>query len=181
MKKYLRFAYIPRKTFTSLVEGKKSIEEIAKLCTSYSGDKDISVITASVVSRCNEVVNFVMLNEGVPPICGATSTHRSTLLEDSYANDFVDEYLKCSDYYDAKCYEIIPLSTADELTLLIVVERGFLRIVTESKDALSEHFLTLLRHGYDQGAYLGNLARKYLGLKMNKGYLDLVKLRLDRR
>ena len=99
MKKYLRFAYIPRKTFTSLVEGKKSTEEIAKLCTSYPGDKDVSVITASVVSRCNEVVNFVIMNEQLPAICGTTNSHRATLLEDNYANDFVDEYLKSGDIY----------------------------------------------------------------------------------
>lgn len=182
MKKYLRFAYIPRKTFTSLVEGKKSTEEIAKLCTYYPGDKDVSVITASVVSRCNEVVNFVIMNEQLPAICGTTNSHRATLLEDNYANDFVDEYLKSGDIYEnEKCCEIIPLSTTEELILLVVVEKGFLRIVTESKDTLTEHFLTLLRHGHEQGAYIGNLARKYLGLKMNKGYLDLVKLRLDRR
>lgn len=185
MKKYLRFTYIPRKTFTSLVEGRKTTDEIAKLCTSYQGDKDVSVITSAVVSRCNEVINHVIMNEMLPGICGVTSNRAATILEDSYANDFVDEYLKggnsCETQENQKCCEIIPISTSEELTLLIVVEKGFLRLVAESKEALCEHFLTLLRHAHDHDAYNGALVRKYLGLKMNKGYLDLVKLRLDRR
>lgn len=182
MNKWLRFAYIPRTTYISLIEGKKSTEEIIKLATSYQETKDVSTLTSAIVSRTNEVINSVFFNESLPPVCGITTINKTTTQEDNYVKDFVNEYLKTKDLVTfEKCCEIVLNSTPDELTILVIVEKGFLSFVTETKERLLEHFLTLLRHSHDQGVLYTPLGHKYLGLKMNRGYLDLVKLRLDRR
>lgn len=182
MNKWLRVVYLPRTTYISLIEAKKTTEEIIKLATFYGDPKDISALTSAIISRTNNVINRVFFNEELPAICSPNVVNKISTIEENYVRDFVDDYLKTSEMVEfEKCCEIVLNSTADEVTLLVVVEKGFLSFVAETKEKLSEHFLTLLRHSHDQGCNYNQIGHKYLGLKMNKGYLDLVKLRLDRR
>lgn len=92
-------------------------------------------------------------------------------------------FLKSKEIYGVdlqKCYDIIPLVRNEYLVLVVVVKEGFLAAVTETKEALLEHFLNLLRHFYDNNSLDWIVRQEYLDQRLNKGAFDLVKLRFDR-
>lgn len=80
-----------------------------------------------------------------------------------------------------KCYEIVTSSTADTVYTVVVVEKGFLSLVTTNPETLTSVYRELIRHLFGNESVNFGLNREYLGLKMNPGNFDLVKLRADKR
>lgn len=99
--------------------------------------------------------------------------------EDGYGNAVSDSsYYSPTTTNEEKCYDFI--TTADGI-LLVVVRRGFLTIMTESKQEYKDFLLNILRHQYEFSKSLSGLNTQsylssYLNCQMNDNYFNLVKL-----
>lgn len=144
--------------------------------------KRLSPLTKELIEQCDAFIKKTIYNGEA--LCEATSDHISLSKEElEYAKSKIKNYLVAFDQNscsDEKCYDITPFIANEQLTLLVIVKEGFLSTVTETKDALLEHLLNLLRHLYDHNTSDWFVRREYLNLRLNKGAFDLVKLRLDR-
>lgn len=167
--------YISRSLFEALVGKKYKPEDIPTLHT----NKKISNLTREELLKTNEIICHTLFNS--TPMRTCETSFEVNEDERSGVLDKVKQMLTYQNGYCLKCCDIVPLSTStDVLSLLVVVESGFLRTVTETKEKLEEHFLTLLRHFYDHRVYNWTVRREYIGLKLFDGRYGLVKVRLDR-
>jgi hypothetical protein len=96
---------------------------------------------------------------------------KSNLYSDSYEEPIIG-------IPEEKCYDFI--TTANGV-LLVVVRKGFLKIMTESKQEYKDFLLNILRRQYEfskslTGFNIRQYLNSYLGCKMNDNYFDLIKL-----
>ena len=156
--------------------------------------KKITPITTELIYQINSRVNYVLFNNpcGEAVRLSSDSSYKYDELSErelNYIKDEVINYLVFDNHEhyitdtedSVKCYEIVTSSTADTVYTVVVVEKGFLSLVTTNPETLTSVYRELIRHLFGNESVNFDLNREYLGLKMNPGNFDLVKLRADKR
>lgn len=185
--KSLQIFFIQRSMYEQLLGKSFSQDDLVKLLESSSVERNVSPLTRAVIDSTDGKIKSVLFNGCAAPVaCQGKYESKFDINEDqlTYVNSEVHGYLTEEVYFsdeNTKCYEIVTYSTPDAIKLIVVVEKGFLSLVTTNPETLSSVYRELLRHSFGHDAYSFELNREYLGLKMNPGYFDLVKLRADRR
>lgn len=156
--------------------------------------KKITPITTELIYQINSRVGYVLFNNksDTDIRLSSDSSYKYDELSErelDYIKDEVIDYLVLDNHEhyitdtedSVKCYEIVTSSTTDTVYTVVVVEKGFLSLVTTNPETLAGVYRELIRHLFGNESVNFDLNREYLGLKMNPGNFDLVKLRADKR
>ena len=189
-----RLFFVQRSMYDLLLSKSFTLEDLIGILTYQRTGKKITPITTELISQINSRVNYVLFNNpcGEAVRSSSDSSYNYDDLSErelDYIKDEVINYLVVdnvgqyiTDTEDSvKCYEIVTSSTADTVYTVVVVEKGFLSLVTTNPETLTGVYRELIRHLFGNESVSYDLNREYLGLKMNPGNFDLVKLRADKR
>ena len=189
-----RLFFVQRSMYDLLLSKSFTLEDLIGILTYQNTGKKITPITAELISQINSRVNYVLFNDNSDLAIRSSSSSsynydKLSERELDYIKDEVINYLVLDNFgrYIAstedsvKCYEIVTSSTTDTVYTVVVVEKGFLSLVTTNPETLTSVYRELIRHLFGNESVNYDLNREYLGLKMNPGNFDLVKLRADKR
>ena len=189
-----RLFFVQRSMYDLLLSKSFTLEDLIGILTYQRTGKKITPITTELISQTDSRVGYVLFNNNSDPAIrsssvGSYSYDELSERELDYIKDEVINYLVLdnnvhyiTDTEDSvKCYEIVTSSTADTVYTVVVVEKGFLSLVTTNPETLTSVYRELIRHLFGNESVNFDLNREYLGLKMNPGNFDLVKLRADKR
>ena len=189
-----RLFFVQRSMYDLLLSKSFTLEDLIGVLTYQKTGKKITPITTELIAQINSQVNYVLFNDPCGEAVRSSSIGSYNYDELSereldYIKDEVINYLVhdnnvhyITDTEDSvKCYEIVTSSTADTVYTVVVVEKGFLSLVTTNPETLTSVYRELIRHLFGNESVNFDLNREYLGLKMNPGNFDLVKLRADKR
>lgn len=189
-----RLFFVQRSMYDLLLSKSFTLEDLIGVLTYQKTGKKITPITEELISQVNSRVSYVFFNNSYGPDTPASSdsSYKYDELSErelNYIKDEVINYLVLDNYEyyvsdtgdSVKCYEIVTSSTADTVYTVVVVEKGFLSLVTTNPETLTSVYRELIRHLFGNESVNFDLNREYLGLKMNPGNFDLVKLRADKR
>ena len=189
-----RLFFVQRSMYDLLLSKSFTLEDLIGVLTYQKTGKKITPITEELISQVNSRVSYVFFNNSYGPDTPASSdsSYKYDELSErelNYIKDEVINYLVLDNYEyyvsdtgdSVKCYEIVTSSTADTVYTVVVVEKGFLSLVTTNPETLTSVYRELIRHLFGNESVNYDLNREYLGLKMNPGNFDLVKLRADKR
>lgn len=190
--KYPSVFYITRDTYNDIASQGAGPEKVFELVQKNYDSKNLSELTKANVINVNSLVSKVLFSNSHIQCTEIPRNINISKDEETYSKEnakfvLIEEEMslstRASDSVDgdsAKCYEIIPYTTSVDLFLIVVVDVGFLSVVTETKEKLLQHFLSILRHCYDNKAFFGFVVHEYLGLKLSDNFFNLVLNRLDR-
>lgn len=189
-----RLFFVQRSMYDLLLSKSFTLEDLIGILTYRMTGKKITPITEELISQVNSRVSYVFFNNSYGPDTRASSdsSYKYDELSErelNYIKDEVINYLVLDNHEhyitdtedSVKCYEIVTSSTADTVYTVVVVEKGFLSLVTTNPETLTSVYRELIRHLFGNESVNFDLNREYLGLKMNPGNFDLVKLRADKR
>ena len=189
-----RLFFVQRSMYDLLLSKSFTLEDLIGVLTYQKTGKKITPITTELIAQINSQVNYVLFNNpcGEAVRSSSDSSYNYDKLSErelDYIKDEVINYLVLDNYEhyvtdtgdSVKCYEIVTSSTADTVYTVVVVEKGFLSLVTTNPETLTSVYRELIRHLFGNESVNFDLNREYLGLKMNPGNFDLVKLRADKR
>ena len=189
-----RLFFVQRSMYDLLLSKSFTLEDLIGVLTYQNTGKKITPITTELISQVNSRVRYVLFNDNSDLVIRSSSSSsynydKLSERELDYIKDEVINYLVLdnteqyiTDTEDSvKCYEIVTSSTADTFYTVVVVEKGFLSLVTTNPETLTSVYRELIRHLFGNESVNFGLNREYLGLKMNPGNFDLVKLRADKR
>ena len=189
-----RLFFVQRSMYDLLLSKSFTLEDLIGILTYQGTGKKITPITTELIYQIHSRVGYVLFNNG--PAAADTPSSDSSYKYDElsereldYIKDEVINYLVLDNHEhyitdtedSVKCYEIVTSSTADTVYTVVVVEKGFLSLVTTNPETLTSVYRELIRHLFGNESVNFDLNREYLGLKMNPGNFDLVKLRADKR
>lgn len=186
--------FVQRSMYDLLLSKSFTLEDLIGILTYRMTGKKITPITTELIYQINSRAGYVLFNNNYGPDIrlSSDSSYKYDELSErelNYIKDEVINYLVLdnngpyiTDTEDSvKCYEIVTSSTADTVYTVVVVEKGFLSLVTTNPETLISVYRELIRHLFGNESVNFDLNREYLGLKMNPGNFDLVKLRADKR
>ena len=189
-----RLFFVQRSMYDLLLSKSFTLEDLIGVLTYQNTGKKITPITEELISQVNSRVSYVLFNNSCDLAIRSSSdsSYKYDKLSErelDYIKDEVIDYLVSgnTEHYipdtedSVKCYEIVTSSTADTVYTVVVVEKGFLSLVTTNPETLTSVYRELIRHLFGNESVNFGLNREYLGLKMNPGNFDLVKLRADKR
>ncbi len=190
-----RLFFVQRSMYDLLLSKSFTLDDLIGILTYQKTGKKITPITTELVYQINSRVGYVLFNNSSAAAADTPSSGSSYKYDElserelDYIKDEVINYLVLdnnvhyiTDTEDSvKCYEIVTSSTADTVYTVVVVEKGFLSLVTTNPETLTSVYRELIRHLFGNESVNFDLNREYLGLKMNPGNFDLVKLRADKR
>lgn len=189
-----RLFFVQRSMYDLLLSKSFTLEDLIGVLTYQRTGKKITPITTELIAQINSRVNYVLFNNpcGEAVRSSSDSSYKYDELSERELNYIKDEVINhlvldnhehyITDTEDSvKCYEIVTSSTADTVYTVVVVEKGFLSLVTTNPETLTSVYRELIRHLFGNESVNFDLNREYLGLKMNPGNFDLVKLRADKR
>ena len=189
-----RLFFVQRSMYDLLLSKSFTLEDLIGILTYQRTGKKITPITTELISQIDSRVGYVLFNNNFDSDSrlSSDSSYKYDELSErelDYIKDEVINYLVLDDFgrYIAdtedsvKCYEIVTSSIADTVYTVVVVEKGFLSLVTTNPETLTSVYRELIRHLFGNESVNYDLNREYLGLKMNPGNFDLVKLRADKR
>ena len=189
-----RLFFVQRSMYDLLLSKSFTLEDLIGVLTYQNTGKKITPITAELIYQINSRVNYVLFNDNSDLAIRSSSSSsynydKLSERELDYIKDEVINYLVLDNHEhyitdtedSVKCYEIVTSSTADTFYTVVVVEKGFLSLVTTNPETLTSVYRELIRHLFGNESVNFGLNREYLGLKMNPGNFDLVKLRADKR
>lgn len=189
-----RLFFVQRSMYDLLLSKSFTLEDLIGILTYQRTGKKITPITTELISQIDSRVGYVLFtnNSDTAIRSSSDSSYKYDELSErelNYIKDEVINYLVLdnngpyiTDTEDSvKCYEIVTSSTADTVYTVVVVEKGFLSLVTTNPETLTSVYRELIRHLFGNESVNFDLNREYLGLKMNPGNFDLVKLRADKR
>ncbi len=189
-----RLFFVQRSMYDLLLSKSFTLEDLIGILTYRMTGKKITPITTELIYQINSRVGYVLFNNksDTDIRLSSDSSYKYDELSErelNYIKDEVINYLVLDNFgrYIAgtedsvKCYEIVTSSTADTVYTVVVVEKGFLSLVTTNPETLAGVYRELIRHLFGNESVNFDLNREYLGLKMNPGNFDLVKLRADKR
>ncbi len=193
--KNVQLWFVQRNLYDLLVSKDFTHDDLLKVFTGGNLTKKISPVTKGLFLTANYRPLEGLFGQSC--FCSSPSDSRYakelTTQELSYVQDEVENYLiasqiengcptsLCSEEENTKCYEIVTHSSAETINLVVVMERSFLSLVTTNPEALSSFYREIICHSFGHGGVSSTVNREYLGLKMNPGYFDLVKLRCNKR
>ena len=189
-----RLFFVQRSMYDLLLSKSFTLDDLIGILTYRMTGKKITPITTELIYQINSRVGYVLFNNKSDTAIGLSSdsSYKYDELSErelNYIKDEVINYLVLDNYEhhitdtedSVKCYEIVTSSTADTVYTVVVVEKGFLSLVTTNPETLTSVYRELIRHLFGNESVNFDLNREYLGLKMNPGNFDLVKLRADKR
>lgn len=189
-----RLFFVQRSMYDLLLSKSFTLDDLIGILTYRMTGKKITPITTELIYQINSRVGYVLFNNksDTDIRLSSDSSYKYDELSErelDYIKDEVINYLVLdnnvhyiTDTEDSvKCYEIVTSSTADTVYTVVVVEKGFLSLVTTNPETLAGVYRELIRHLFGNESVNFDLNREYLGLKMNPGNFDLVKLRADKR
>lgn len=189
-----RLFFVQRSMYDLLLSKSFTLEDLIGILTYRMTGKKITPITTELIYQINSRVGYVLFNNksDTDIRLSSDSSYKYDELSErelDYIKDEVINYLVLdnnvhyiTDTEDSvKCYEIVTSSTTDTVYTVVVVEKGFLSLVTTNPETLAGVYRELIRHLFGNESVNFDLNREYLGLKMNPGNFDLVKLRADKR
>lgn len=188
-----RLFFVQRSMYDLLLSKSFTLEDLIGILTYRMTGKKITPITTELIYQINSRVGYVLFNKPDTDIrLSSDSSYKYDELSErelNYIKDEVINYLVLDNHEhyitdtedSVKCYEIVTSSTADTVYTVVVVEKGFLSLVTTNPETLTSVYRELIRHLFGNESVNFDLNREYLGLKMNPGNFDLVKLRADKR
>lgn len=189
-----RLFFVQRSMYDLLLSKSFTLDDLIGILTYQGTGKKITPITTELIYQINSRVGYVLFNNNYGPdiTSSSDSSYKYDELSErelNYIKDEVINYLVLdnvghyvTDTEDSvKCYEIVTSSTAYTVYTVVVVEKGFLSLVTTNPETLTSVYRELIRHLFGNESVNFDLNREYLGLKMNPGIFDLVKLRADKR
>ena len=189
-----RLFFVQRSMYDLLLSKSFTLEDLIGILTYQGTGKKITPITTELIYQINSRVGYVLFNNksDADIRLSSDSSYKYDELSErelNYIKDEVINYLVLNshEHYitdtedSVKCYEIVTSSTADTVYTVVVVEKGFLSLVTTNPETLTSVYRELIRHLFGNESVNFDLNREYLGLKMNPGNFDLVKLRTDKR
>lgn len=176
---HTEWKFIDRATFRSLLENSRAATLLDFASLGKPGgviSNKLSVTTAEYVALLNDRIHYTLF--GTSTVISETTTghvHRQkTHTEDAYLLEQVNAFLDNVDEADDVFYEILPI---DDKNFLVVVESGFLNLLTQSKDTLLQFILACLGYLDRFKCDSSQLNRQYLRIKFIEGYHLLVKAR----
>ena len=164
----VKWSFIDKDTYLALKNSKNSLplDKFKGLTTSDSEViKRLSPSLKSYLIELNASINYALHGEQVifdNPQDGQT--------------ELVKDFLNAEESLDSAFYEILPI---DNENMLVVVSRGFLYHLTQSKDALLQFILACLGCLDRFNCTSLQLNRLYLRLLYVQGYHLLIKARVD--
>lgn len=189
-----RLFFVQRSMYDLLLSKSFTLDDLIGILTYRMTGKKITPITTELIYQINSRVGYVLFNNksDTDIRLSSDSSYKYDELSErelDYIKDEVINYLVLdnnvhyiTDTEDSvKCYEIVTSSTTDTVYTVVVVEKGFLSLVTTNPETLAGVYRELIRHLFGNESVNFDLNREYLGLKMNPGNFDLVKLRADKR
>lgn len=189
-----RLFFVQRSMYDLLLSKSFTLDDLIGILTYRMTGKKITPITTELIYQINSRVGYVLFNNNYGPdiTSSSDSSYKYDELSErelNYIKDEVINYLVLDNHEhyitdtedSVKCYEIVTSSTADTVYTVVVVEKGFLSLVTTNPETLTSVYRELIRHLFGNESVNFDLNREYLGLKMNPGNFDLVKLRADKR
>lgn len=189
-----RLFFVQRSMYDLLLSKSFTLEDLIGILTYQGTGKKITPITTELIYQINSRVGYVLFNNnyGLDITSSSDSSYKYDELSErelNYIKDEVIDYLVLDNHEhyitdtedSVKCYEIVTSSTTDTVYTVVVVEKGFLSLVTTNPETLAGVYRELIRHLFGNESVNFDLNREYLGLKMNPGNFDLVKLRADKR
>lgn len=194
--KYPDIIYITRSVYNDLCLDGNGPEKVKKITYGVSEEFEeplISSLTLANIGSVRQLIDYVIygvgsLNDhhyelGIPNTLtkGEMEYVKQNAISTLIRSESNDEEAVCGTFNksELKYYELIPYVDNTNLYLIVVVEPGFLSVVTETKEVLEEHLLNILRHCYDNDTFNGIVVREYLGLRLRNHNFNLVKNRLD--
>lgn len=189
-----RLFFVQRSMYDLLLSKSFTLDDLIGILTYRMTGKKITPITTELIYQINSRVGYVLFNNrsDTDIRLSSDSSYKYDELSErelNYIKDEVINYLVLDNHEhyitdtedSVKCYEIVTSSTADTVYTVVVVEKGFLSLVTTNPETLAGVYRELIRHLFGNESVNFDLNREYLGLKMNPGNFDLVKLRADKR
>lgn len=189
-----RLFFVQRSMYDLLLSKSFTLEDLIGILTYRMTGKKITPITTELIYQINSRVGYVLFNNksDTDIRLSSDSSYKYDELSERELDYIKDEVINhlvldnvghyVTDTEDpVKCYEIVTSSTADTVYTVVVVEKGFLSLVTTNPETLTSVYRELIRHLFGNESVNFDLNREYLGLKMNPGNFDLVKLRADKR
>ena len=189
-----RLFFVQRSMYDLLLSKSFTLDDLIGILTYQGTSKKITPITTELIYQINSQVAYVFSNNNSDTSLrlSSDSSYKYDELSErelNYIKDEVINYLVLDNHEhhitdtedSVKCYEIVTSSTADTVYTVVVVEKGFLSLVTTNPETLTSVYRELIRHLFGNESVNFDLNREYLGLKMNPGNFDLVKLRADKR
>lgn len=185
-----RVFYVSQDVFEDFARTGNAPEKLYKFFVSNENNHSLSDLTKYSLRAFDSLCKYVLFGSGQED--AVADSHQLPViskLQEDYVKDNNLSFLRgpeqdCVTAVDGnvtKCYEIAPYPTADYLILFVVVRERFLSVVTETKETLSEFFLSILRHCYDNKVSSYQVVREYLGLRLKDNSRNLVLNRLDQR
>lgn len=189
-----RLFFVQRSMYDLLLSKSFTLDDLIGILTYQGTGKKITPITTELIYQIHSRVGYVLFNNNSDPAIKSSSdsSYKYDELSErelNYIKDEVINYLVLDNHEhyitdtedSVKCYEIVTSSTTDTVYTVVVVEKGFLSLVTTNPETLAGVYRELIRHLFGNESVNFDLNREYLGLKMNPGNFDLVKLRADKR
>lgn len=189
-----RLFFVQRSMYDLLLSKSFTLDDLIGILTYRMTGKKITPITTELIYQINSRVGYVLFNNksDTDIRLSSDSSYKYDELSErelNYIKDEVIDYLVLDNHEhyitdtedSVKCYEIVTSSTTDTVYTVVVVEKGFLSLVTTNPETLAGVYRELIRHLFGNESVNFDLNREYLGLKMNPGNFDLVKLRADKR
>lgn len=169
--------FIDRRNYDNLLDRNFNIDNlISKFYNTLATDNDLSTLTKAYILYLNTKLSDIFFNNGALKILNI-----DLLKKDLSNNEFkfieskFNEELN-NDVYLEKYYELVTLPNND---ILVVVEEGFLKHITESKNNLLKFILSCLCSQYKFKFNLKMLLNIYIKLRMNDNYFNLLKLKVS--
>lgn len=189
-----RLFFVQRSMYDLLLSKSFTLDDLIGILTYRMTGKKITPITTELIYQINSRVGYVLFNNksDTDIRLSSDSSYKYDELSErelDYIKDEVINYLVLDNHVhyitdtedSVKCYEIVTSSTTDTVYTVVVVEKGFLSLVTTNPETLTSVYREIIRHLFGSESVNFDLNREYLGLKMNPGNFDLVKLRADKR
>lgn len=179
-RKYSSMFFIDRVNYNNLIDASFNVEDIPNLI--IKGNDNVSNLTRYSLVQLNKKLIKLFCNsdlsDGYYDNLINVSNKEKQYVEDNFKTYmFDDNKAHLVIYYNddkenKKYYDIKVLS---DNMLLIIVEEGFLKFITESKDNLLEIILDCLCYHYKYDFSMFSLLKTYIRLKINDSYFNLIK------
>lgn len=175
-KQNMSLVFIDRLNYDNLQSSKFSIEDVSNII--YEDLASVSLLTRACVINLNKELNKLLyysyLTDSYYGSIVLLNNQEKQFINDNFISTQLKNIYPIIDH-DKKYYEIILLP---DNKLLVIVEEGFLTLMTEIKDNLLEFILDCLR--YQNKFNLNSLLLKsYIGLKLNDTQFNIIKSRFE--
>jgi len=186
-KKLSNLLFIDRDSYTNILDKDFDLDDLLDVITKTNND-ELSLLTTAIIFKTNEKLYRAFFDEYFYnkskedlfiKLNNSDIKYVEHYVKDFLTNSDNDEYIEinATDHnVEKKYYELIPLPNND---ILVILERAFFSITTESKNKLKEFVLDCLCHQYKFNSDMELLMKLYIGLQINETYLNMVKLRFN--